>query len=165
MKSAFLLILTSPIILSSCNSGNTEKKEGSGVKYNSPMVKEILMGFINSVSMDDSYNFLTISVTFQNDTTVLAIANTVPDFRYAHFQGYDTLNGYRLIYVNDVDKSLYTITGKQQVPKDIFELSNKMFNSGHPPTIDPKQWFCYFRNDTLLGFIPEEDIKKHVQIP
>ena len=47
-----------------------------------------------------------------------------------------------VFFIGDENEKLYKIVGKNEVPKDLFALSEKMYHSNYPPNSDPQ--VCIF---------------------
>lgn len=165
MNSFLKLTAILSLLILSCDNKKTEKDGVIKIVYKKPIIQEVINGFINATIEDGGKEYITVDLDMENDTTTLALVNTFPDFRHADFRFYDTVNNHKIIFIGKPDEKLYSIVDNFKAPKELLELSEKTYHSNlPPPAINPKQWFFYFKHDSLIGYYPEDDIKIYLQL-
>jgi hypothetical protein len=145
----------------SCNHPHTIS---SNINYKSYIIKQIIESFIQSTKESTSIRVITVELKNHSDTSIVSIANSYPDLRKIKFIGSDTLSGYRVYFVGETNSNIYQIPQTEKIPEEVLEVNRRLIDKNSPPpNFDPQQWILYFKDSSLIGFTPQEQIDKYLR--
>lgn len=164
MKSIWLYEI---IFLSSLFFSCKEKNDKDlNIVNTTPLMESVISGFIKSLSEQNNQDHYVITAYThsQNDSVILSIWHAYPDLGLARFRGVKEINGYRVCFVGETNKNLFTFDKDEKAPEDIIDFSMKPYNLEESFFVHPKEWVLYLRNDRIIGYYPEKEIEKFLAL-
>lgn len=139
------------------------KKENLEVITVNATLESIINAYIQSLPLNSGDSVLTLSIRSKKDSVILSIANSYPDLNMAKLHALKSFNKYTVCFVGEENPRFYTVTGKVKAPASILKKSADMFAvSNRPPSSDPLQWLFYFKDNSIIGMYPKEEIEKFI---
>jgi hypothetical protein len=155
----YFLFLT--LLVFGCHS-----RQPADIKIKNKLLYQTLLGYIQEISKaPDSVKVITVSFKARQDTIFVAIANSFPDLKLAHFNGLTLLKGYQICFVGSYFKnSLYERNANNiDIPKSIQEANSNYWHITNASIIsEPIVWYLKFVNGTLVYYSPKQDFIENV---